>query len=309
MKDVRDRLIRLATETSGERQVLVGAALTVIWLGLVIIASFFGDSSTGGHSFSSRLLAFAGLVAPIALIWLAVWLARNLQSLKVEADDLRLALARMKAASEGDGIGPVTRPEPVRAAIASPARATPPLRTAEPQHAAAVGNPAPPELTAKELIAALNFPDGPDDYFAIAALRKSLADRELAKLIRAAQDVVTLLAAQGVYMEDLAADQLYPDLWRDFIAGTRGDAVVDLALNADDASLAKTSAMLKWDEVFRDAAQHFLRRFDRLLSDAARDCNDNVLAALVDTRSGRAFTLVAQVMGMIGGYVPEADDA
>lgn len=309
MKDLRDRLIRLATETSGERQVLVGAALTVIWLGLVIIASFFGDSSTGGHSFASRLLAFAGLVAPIALIWLAVWLARNLQSLKVEADDLRLTLARMKAASEGDGIGPVTRPEPVRATIASPARATPPLRAAEPQHAAAVGNPAPPELTAQELIAALNFPDGPDDHFAIAALRKALADRELAKLIRAAQDVVTLLAAQGVYMEDLAADQLYPDLWRDFIAGTRGDAVVDLALNADDASLAKTSAMLKWDEVFRDAAQHFLRRFDRLLSDAARDCNDNVLAALVDTRSGRAFTLVAQVMGMIGGYVPEADDA
>lgn len=309
MNDVRDRLTRLAAESSGDRLVLIGAALTVIWLGLILIASFFGGSD-GGTSFAGRLLGLAGIVAPIALIWLAVWQSRNLQALKSEADDLRLTLARMKASADSD-TGPVTRPEPVRATVATPARAAPPVRAAAPEAQASLPlqEPPPQELSAHELVAALNFPDGPDDTFAITSLRKALADRELAKLIRAAQDVVTLLASHGVYMEDLAADQLYPALWRNFIAGARGDAVADIALNADEASLDKTASMLKWDEVFRDAAHHFLRRFDRLLSDAARDCDDNVLAAVVDTRSGRAFTLLAQVTGMIGGYTPEPDDA
>ncbi len=151
-----------------------------------------------------------------------------------------------------------------------------------------------------ELFLALNFPDGPEDREAIRSLRLALADPGLARLIRAAQDVVTLLAGQGVYMDELRIPESDPMLWRRFAEGARGDAVAGLAVIEDENALDTASQMLRGDEVFRDVAHHFLRHFDRLLGRKAQEENPQVLAVLTETRSGRAFTLLAQATGMLG---------
>ena len=57
---------------------------------------------------------------------------------------------------------------------------------------------------------------------------------------------------------------------------------------------------MRGDEVFRDAAQHFMRQFDRTLARSAEELGDEGILALASTRSGRAFALLAQVMGMFG---------
>ncbi len=151
-----------------------------------------------------------------------------------------------------------------------------------------------------DLLRALNFPDGPDDVQAIEALRAALADHDTMRLIRAAQDVVTLLAQAGVYMDDLDPRPVPAPLWRDFAEGTRGPQMAALAGVEDEGTLDATSTLVRQDEIFRDAAHHFLRQFDRMLARLAPDLDDDYLAALAETRSGRAFVLLAQISGIFG---------
>ena len=58
----------------------------------------------------------------------------------------------------------------------------------------------------------------PDDAPAIAALRLALQDPNHARVLRAAQDVVTLLAGQDLYMDDLPPDPAPAAVWRRFAA-------------------------------------------------------------------------------------------
>lgn len=310
-----------------DRLVRIGAIATGVWLLIVLVSSVFGYED-GGRSLAQRLVALAGVLMPVALIWLAVWIARALDELRAEAAHLRAqldltragadagvpAMPHSVALSQGAAAAPSVRQAvsaPVQAAArggaGSPAAPRPaPASVKSPdsrQASLGLDTPPTPDLDPYELVAALNFPDGPDDRVAIAALRKALAHPELARLIRAAQDVVTLLAGQGVYMDDMRAETLHPALWRRFARGARGAEVIDLSLDADAASLQTAAAMLRWDEVFRDVAHHFLRHFDRVMTRAAEEYDDQALAALSDTRSGRAFTLLAQVTGMVGSPV------
>lgn len=304
-----------------DRLVRIGAVITGIWLVLVLISSVFGYED-GGRSLAQRLVALAGVLMPVALIWLAVWIARALDELRAEAAHLRAQLAIARAGEDAALPDAPLRdmPRPVQTpAGQTPTAQMPASRPAPPAAARPAPRPAPaadgrqaslgldapalPELEPYELVAALNFPDGPNDQVAISALRKALARPELARLIRAAQDVVTLLAAQGVFMDDMRAESLHPALWRRFAHGARGAEVVDLSLDTDEASLQVAATMLRWDEVFRDVAHHFLRHFDRVITRAADEFDDQALAALSDTRSGRAFTLLAQVTGMVGSPV------
>lgn len=118
--------------------------------------------------------------------------------------------------------------------------------------------------------------------------------------IRAAQDVVTLLARADIYMDDLAPAPAGGDAWRAFAAGLRGDAVAPLAAIRDAAIVDAAHSLLKSDEIFRDAAHHFLRHFDLCLTRIAPDLDDDQIAALGQTRSARAFMLLGQVAGMFG---------
>ncbi|QRZ12889.1 hypothetical protein JWJ88_09850 [Paracoccus methylovorus] len=308
-----DPLRRLAVEQSRDRLLTIGAAVSLAWLALVGLFAFFGPEGEGQGA-AGWIVWLVGVLLPLALIWLAVWSARSLLSLRQEAEDLRAMLTRMQEhdpASQPEAvIEPRATPHPAAAAVPRSPLPPAPRPTADTRQATLeLDSPPATELTATELFYALNFPDGPEDREAIRCLRLALADPGMARLIRAAQDVVTLLAGQGVYMDELAVPQTDPALWRRFAEGARGESVAALAVIRDETALASAGAMLRGDEVFRDVAHHFLRHFDRLLSRKAQDNGDpQLLAALAETRSGRAYVLLAQVTGMLGRADAQTDD-
>jgi hypothetical protein len=176
----------------------------------------------------------------------------------------------------------------------------PPPDTASGQVALPLGTPAEetaPPLDRADFIRALNFPENPEDKAGFAALRRALRDRPAAQLVRAAQDVLTLLAQDGIYMDDLRPEMARPEIWHRFAAGERGRAVAALGGIRDRSSLALTAARMKQDTIFRDAAHHFLRLFDRMVSDFAETATDAEISALADTRTARAFMLLGRVSG------------
>jgi hypothetical protein len=54
---------------------------------------------------------------------------------------------------------------------------------------------------------------------------------------------------------------------------------------------------MREDTVFRDAAHHFLRTFDRTFAEVEPLATDVEIAALADTRTARAFMLFGRVTG------------
>lgn len=152
-------------------------------------------------------------------------------------------------------------------------------------------------LSVEDFIRAMNFPDGPDDHAGFAAMRAALGNRDIAKLIRAAQDVLTLLSQDGIYMDDLKHDPAAAEPWRAFAKGERGRAVAALGGVRDRSALALSVGRLRNDPVFRDAAHHFLRAFDRCLAEFEPNADDADLFALGGTRSARAFMLLGRVLG------------
>ncbi len=143
----------------------------------------------------------------------------------------------------------------------------------------------------------MNFPESPDDAAGFRALRRAMQDRRTAQLIQASQDVLTLLSQEGIYMDDLAPDRARPDLWRRFAKGERGRTLAALGGIRDPAALAVTGARMRQDNIFRDSAHHFLRRFDVVLSEFETTASDADLAAFTETRTARAFMLLGRIAG------------
>ncbi|MEO1539600.1 MAG: hypothetical protein AAFU59_04410 [Pseudomonadota bacterium] len=150
------------------------------------------------------------------------------------------------------------------------------------------------------ILRALNFPEDEEDLAGFKALREATRDRAVAGLLRAAEDVLNLLAQDGIYMDDLVPHATEPEHWRRFAAGERGAALEPLAGIEDASALDTTRTRMRRDEVMRDAALHFMRRFDGLLKDLVAEGDaDPTLRRLPATRSGRAFMLIAQVTGAL----------
>lgn len=156
----------------------------------------------------------------------------------------------------------------------------------------------PAPLTAGDVIRALQFPDSAEDTEGVRALHRALEDHELARLIRAAQDVLTLLSQEGVYMDDLEPDAIQASAWRLFAAGSRGEAIAAVGAIRDRAPLGIAAARMREDAIFRDAAHHFLRAFDRSFQNFEKAASDAEIADLAQTRTARAFMLCGRVAGV-----------
>ena len=164
----------------------------------------------------------------------------------------------------------------------------------------ALGTPAEdlkPPVSVADFIRAMQFPDNAEDKEGFRALRRALEDRTMAKLLRAAQDVLNLLAQDGIYMDDLKPDRARPELWRRFAKGERGREIAALGGVRDRSSLALTSGRMRTDTIFRDAAHHFLRQFDRTFTEFEQNASDQEVAELAETRTARAFMLLGRVTG------------
>jgi hypothetical protein len=318
----------LAAEAAPARQArvteIVAGLLSVVWVvGVLsyILASPPGDDVQTLGLVMTLLIVFL----PLALIWVAVITLRSVRDLRTEAARLQAAVDAMRASyvqtssqiQQATAIKPsvekkldeiaatfssrrdtaLTVPSADRkAALAVP---KPDPEAEEPR--LALGTPAEemrPPLSVSDFIRALHFPESPDDKEGFRALRLALEDRSVAKLIRAAQDVLTLLSQEGVYMDDLKPEMARPEVWRRFAAGERGRAIAALGGIRDRSSLALTAARMREDTIFRDAAHHFLRTFDKTFAAFERNASDADLADLGDTRTARAFMLFGRVTGV-----------
>jgi hypothetical protein len=309
---------------------LAAGALALIWV-VALVASYLGAPE--GSASPGLAMVLVLLVLPLALIAAAVVTLRSIRDLRAEAAQLRASVDALRQAQatgaanpaatklagprkSDDPPAPVRQAEPAAAAFTSRRDAgltvpsadrsavmvTPdPAAAGEEQPGLALGTPADalaPPLPLADVIRALQFPENPEDAEGFRALRSALEDREVAKLIRAAQDVLTLLSQDGIYMDDLRPDMARPELWRRFAAGERGKGVAAVGGVRDRAALALTASRMREDPVFRDAGHHFLRTFDRLFQQFEHSASDSEIVALAETRTARAFMLFGRVMGV-----------
>ena len=320
-----------ATERGFGATEIVAALLSVVWVVSVLAYVWRAPEGTSTLGLVMTLLM---VFLPLALIWAAATTLRSVRILRDEAARLQVSVDAMRNAyiasqqTGAAGLKPsvekkleelaaaakqtetvlarfstrrdqgLTVPSADRkAALVAPA---PPSGTDE-QPGLALGTPAEalrPPLSVTDFVKALQFPENPDDKDGFRALRLALEDREVAKLIRAAQDVLTLLSQEGIYMDDLRPDRARPELWRRFAGGERGPGIASIGGVRDRSSLALTAGRMREDPVFRDAGHHFLRTFDRTLQNFERNASDAELADLADTRTARAFMLFGRVMGV-----------
>lgn len=155
----------------------------------------------------------------------------------------------------------------------------------------------PGDLDWDNVIRALNFPQDEHDTEGFAAIRKVLPNRDVAQTLQAAEDVLSMLAQEGIYMDDLFVTEANPDLWRAFAKGGRGPDMDGIGTVEDQAALVLARGRMRTDSVFKDVALHFLRQFDRLVQNSIDHATDRDIIHLADTRTGRAFQLMARVSG------------
>jgi len=308
---------------------LVALALSVFWLGLMALTFIVLGRGTGQGGWDPLrfVMTLLSVFLPVAMVWVAATAARSAAVMREEGARIAAELEKLRqsqlAAQKTLGVQELDRrlqeiaaaarktesalatfssirgappPDPVPAPAAPPAEAP-----RDEQPSLALGSPDAPSpaepLGSADLIAALQFPETAEDREGFRALRRALQDRQAAQLIQSAQDVLTLLSEDGIYMDDLSPDRSRPELWRRFARGERGRPIAALGGIRDRSSLALTGARMRNDTIFRDAAHHFLRKFDRFLTGFEPTASDAEIVALTDTRTARAFMLLGRVTG------------
>jgi hypothetical protein len=304
----------------------IALVLTVVWLAGVTVFFFVmgGGSADGIDPLRTVMLLFA-VFMPVALFWVAAIAVNAARVMREEATRLQTAIDAMRQTYVAQSQAPqVVRStasverkldqimaaqsrqgaDSAFATFASireeKARAAPPPPAKEEQPSfALVDTPEPSaEVTISDFITAMNFPETAEDRDGFRALRRAMQDRRAAELITASQDILTLLSQEGIYMDDLTPDRARPEIWRRFAEGSRGKPIATLGGIRDRSCLALTAARMRNDPIFRDAAHHFLRKFDKVFSEFEKSATDAEIAALSETRTARAFMLLGRVTGI-----------
>jgi hypothetical protein len=306
---------------------LVAIALSVVWVLSATAFFVFSSGEDGGNAAPvdlQTMMIVLSVFMPLAMIWViatAVKTSRILRQetgrLQASVDALRQAYiaqqqglnqhAETSVSRKLEEIAAATRKTEAALAmfqskrdLSTPRQPEVDNSPVDDQPALALGTPAEalsPALSNDDFIRALNFPETPEDKAGFAALRRALQDRSAAQLVQAAQDMLTLMSQDGIYMDDLHPDRAQADLWRRFAKGDRGPAVASIGGIRDRSSLALTNARMKQDAIFRDSAHHFLRHFDKTFVQFEKDATDAEIIAVADTRTARAFMLLGRCAG------------
>jgi hypothetical protein len=335
MSDQMDHISKAGSALPTERSKshlseLVALALAVVWVIAVVVQLITTPQNvmTGPLSLLLMLLV---VILPLVLLWGIVATARTIRALREEAARLQVAVDAMRHAYVvGQQSGVTSKPSvekkleeivaaqrktenalamftsrrdtalTVPSADRKAALSMPVKATGDEQPTLALGTPAEDlraPLSVGDFVRALHFPESPEDKAGFRALRLALEDRKTSRLIRAAQDVLTLLSQEGIYMDDLKPERCRPEVWRRFANGERGREIAGLGGIRDRSSLALTAARMREDPVFRDAVHHFLRSFDKTFAEFEKNATDAELADLAETRTVRAFMLLGRVTG------------
>lgn len=303
----------------------VAIGVTAAWVlgagGFVL----FGDASARWGAVA-LLVGLIGIAVPLVLVWSATQAHRAFRDLadtvealrRSEADRAALPAATPPPAADADagvsaaGIDAIgTRIEDIarsqrqtEAALArflstrpAPETPAPPADTGQQVLSFEDEAAEAPPVSLDDVIAALQFPVDAEDRAGFRAMRRAMQNHRVAQLIVAAQDVLTLLSQDGIYMDDVIPDRARPDLWRSFAGGMRGPAVSDIGGIHDREWQETVTARMRVDAIFRDACHHFLRLFDHIFAEIEPEASDAELARLADTRSARAFMLLGRAAG------------
>jgi hypothetical protein len=326
-----DVALRAGVQADGVRVTVIEViAIVVSLIWLVGVALFFlvlpGEGDGAAQVDSLRfVMTLMAIFLPIAMVWIAALAARSAKIVRTESRRLQAAIDGMRQTyvadrqSRGTGIEPTVErklneiaraTQKTETALATFATSRPSERmvaapqpqtsSADDQPSLALGTTAEdiaPPISRPDLVRALNFPDTDTDEVGFAALRRALKDRTAKQLIRASQDVLTLMSQDGIYMDDLRPDRARAEVWRRFAHGERGKAAASLGGIRDRSSLALTAGRMREDAIFRDAAHHFLRKYDQMLVAFEVEASDEDIAALAETRTSRAFMLLGRVTG------------
>ncbi len=304
----------------------IALVLTVVWLaGVTVFFFVMGRGAEGGIDPLRTVMLLFAVFMPVALFWVAALAMNSARVMREEAARLQTAIDAMRQAYVAQTQTAHMRPSPsverkldqimaaqsrqgaesafatfasIREEKARAAPPPPPAKEEQPSFAL-VDTPEPSaEVSIEDFITALNFPETAEDRQGFRALRRAMQDRRAAELITASQDILTLLSQEGIYMDDLTPDRARPEIWRRFAEGQRGKPIATLGGIRDRSCLALTAARMRNDPVFRDAAHHFLRKFDKVFSEFEKSATDAEIAALAETRTARAFMLLGRVTGI-----------
>lgn len=297
---------------------IAAIVLSAVWLVVSVLFLVLPGPQQGG----GFIVTFLAVFMPVAMIWVAAMAMRASRIMREESARLQTAIDAIRnayvsqqqraASSYEPGMGrkldeiaaTAKKTESALATFstnrAEPSRTSAPTHVRGDQTSLELGTTAEditPPLPTEIFIRALNFPETQTDTEGFDALRLALKDRKAAQIVQAAEDVLTLLSQEGIYMDDLRPDMARPEIWRQFAQGERGRSVAALGGIRDRSSLALTAARMKQDPIFRDAAHHFLRRFDHMIVDFEPEASDAELTDLGETRTARAFMLLGRVAG------------
>lgn len=317
------------------REIIVATILSIVW---VILLAGYGAGYFGllGDIAEPRDAAFLEvifflivLVLPLAFVWLGSALIRRSFQIQDEARRLERELRDLRAGSAPQSQNGVSQPrikdnrvetlqqrvtdltnqiKHMETTVTSVRQMQAALQT---QTTSATGTPRPtPEaLTQKpedqtmdwaDLLRALDFPRDEKDAEGFRALRLAKRDEDTGQLLRAAEDILNLLAQEGIYMDDLRPEIAPAYDWRMFAQGTRGSDVSAVGGIIAPEAMERIKSRDQSDQIFRDTSLYFLRRFDIMLKGFTQDASDAQIQLLADTRTGRAFMLLGRATGMFG---------
>lgn len=263
-----------------------GATVAVAAVGLVWVA--FWIWAIRPEEGAPRGTGAFSLGLPLVLCAVVAALAQTVGQLEREVAELRGERDRVRRRLQGE----MTRRTVARSGESAAADEPPPA-----PRQPALPLPGPVHLSLADLIRALHFPESAEDRAGLAAMARALKDHRAGLVVRAAQDMLELLAQDGIYADDLPAPTLTVADWRAFAAA--GDDRPRLPGEEPAGALARCRDRLGRDVVFRDTAHHFLRRFDHMLGELVHDISDEAVEALAATRSARAFLLVGRASGSL----------
>lgn len=278
------------------REILVASILSVVW---VILLAGYGAGYFGllGDIAEPRDAAFLEivfflivLVLPLAFVWLGSALIRRSFQIQDEARRLERELSDIKTNAGSQSQSNVSQPrikdnrvETLQQRVTDLTKQIKQMETtitsvrqmqaAMQTQTSAQTTEASPQPTSSapedvsdhyidwnDLLRALDFPRDEKDAEGFRALRLAKRDEDTGRLLRAAEDILNLLAQEGIYMDDLRPEIAPAYDWRNFAEGTRGSDVDPVGgINAPEA-MERIKAREKTDQIFRDSSLYFLRR-------------------------------------------------
>ncbi|MEE2774541.1 MAG: hypothetical protein VYE27_06495 [Pseudomonadota bacterium] len=153
----------------------------------------------------------------------------------------------------------------------------------------------PIEITWPVLLRALHFPNDPNDTEGFLALKIAHQSSIISDVLRASEDLLNLLAQDGIYLDDLTIDQPPVEAWINFINSNREGLSRKLDCIGIEDRTPSLRQRVKSDIIFRDTALILIRRFDQMLKDRLEAADDNQIFSLAFTRTGKAFLIAGKI--------------